>query len=151
MEHLPVTLIGGRGGRRVKPTIDTKFHVDYDWWVRQDRELRIYLISHLLPEQRAYFAEHYGTEETDWVDPETAEVRRVDALQHALRRASERSDFITPQTPLVDAVFRVFLANGNKPLTPVELGERIGRSPMTILRTFSGARVYKGIRPAIDD
>jgi hypothetical protein len=109
------------------------------------------MLSHLPESQRSYFAEHGDAEETDWVDPETGEVRRVDALQQALRRASEDPQYITQQTPLIEAIFRVFLANGNKPLSAMELGERIGRQPMTILRTISGPRVYQGIRPAIDD
>jgi hypothetical protein len=41
----------------------------------------------------------------------------------------------------------VFLANGNTPMTPKELGDAIGRSPTVILKTVSGGRVYKGIRP----
>jgi hypothetical protein len=32
-------------------------------------------------------------------------------------------------------------------MTPVELAELLGKSPTTILQTFSGLRVYKGIRP----
>jgi hypothetical protein len=48
------------------------------------------------------------------------------------------------------AVLTVFLANGNTPLTPKELGERLGRPPQMILRTLSGRRVYKGIRPYIE-
>ena len=49
----------------------------------------------------------------------------------------------------MDAVFRVFIANGNQPLSPEELTDRIGRPGQanTILRTLSGARVYKGLRP----
>lgn len=135
--------------QRIKPTLDTKFHIDYDWWEREDQELRVYLLSHLDPSQRAFFAEHRDTEEVDWVDPVTAEVRKVDALQRALKEASKKEDFITPRTSLVDAVFRVFLANNNAPLTPLELSERIGRPPMTILRTLTGTTVYKGIRPMI--
>ena len=146
-----MTLINSRSSRRIKPTLNTHFHIDYDWWQHQGRQLRVYMINHLPPEQRAYFVEHSEIEETDWVDPETGEVRRVDALQQALQRASEAPDFITPQTPLVEAVFRVFLANGNKPLSVVELGEHIARSPRTILRTLGGPRVYQGLRPALDD
>jgi hypothetical protein len=48
---------------------------------------------------------------------------------------------------LVDAVFRLFLANGNTPLNAVELGEELGRQPNIILRTLSGTRVYRGLRP----
>ncbi len=137
--------------RRIKPTLDTMFHIDYDWWERDPEELRVYLLSHLTPEQRAFFAEHRDTEEIDWVDEDTAEVRKVDALQRALQEASQKPDFITTHTSLVDAIFRVFLANGNQPLTPVELGEQIGRPPMTILRMLSGGTVYKGLRPVIED
>ncbi len=134
--------------RRVKPTPNTKFYIDYSWWEGEGRELRVYLLSHLDPEQRAFFMEHRETEEIDWIDPVTAEVRRVDALQRALKEASEQEDFISPRTSLVDAVFRVFLSNHNTPLTPIELGEIIQRPPMTILRTLAGATVYKGLRPA---
>ncbi len=137
--------------RRIKPTPDTKFHIDYDWWDREGRELRVYLLSHLAPEQRGFFTEHRDTEEIDWIDERTAEVQKVDALRRALREASQREDFITAHTSLVDAVFRVFLANNNVPLSPNELGERIGRPPMTILRTLAGKTVYKGLRPVIPD
>lgn len=137
--------------RRIKPTLDTKFHIDYEWWERERQELRVYLLSHLAPEQQAFFNEHRDTEEIDWIDPTTAEVRKVDALQRALHEASEQPDYITGHTSLVDAVFRVFLANNNTPLTPIELGERIGRPPMTILRTLTGSTVYKGLRPLIEE
>ncbi len=137
--------------RRVKPTLDTTFHIDYTWWEREDRELRTYLISHLLPEQHAQFDKSPETNLIDWIDPDTAEVRRVDALQQALAKAAQDPNYITDHTTLVDAVFRVFLANGNRPLSPNELGKRINRSPSTILRTLSGNQVYKGIRPLIED
>ncbi len=138
--------------QRVKPTLDTKFHIDYDWWKREDRDLRAYLISHLLPEQRKHFEANPEEGDIDWIDPETAEVRRVDALQQALVRAAEDSQYITDHTTLVDAVFRVFLANGNKPLSPNDLGRTINRPPATILRTLAGGQgqIYKGIRPLVE-
>ena len=52
-----------------------------------------------------------------------------------------------PHTTLVDAVFRYFLANGNVPMTPVELAAHLGRPPELILRTLSGERIYRGLRP----
>jgi hypothetical protein len=134
-------------GSRVKPTLDTKFHVDYSWWGKDERQLRTYLISHLLPDQRTQFENVTETNIVDWIDPETAEVRRVDALQQALNRAATDSQFINEHTTLVDAVFRVFLANGNKPMSPRELGDRINRPALTILKTLGGTQIYKGIRP----
>ncbi len=137
-------------GRRVKPTLETRFHIDYSWWESEGRDLRTYLISHLLPEQRTHFESSQTENTVDWIDPETAAVRRVDALQQSLVEAAKDQQYITEHTTLVDAVFRVFLANGNQPLTPNELGKRINRQSATILRTLAGAQVYKGIRPLID-
>lgn len=134
----------------VKPTLETRFHVDYEWWERAGRDLRVYLQSHLCPHHREVFAEYDGDQIVDWVDPVTAEVTRVNGLQHALRaHCSREPDYITEHTSLVDAVFRVFLANNNQPLTALELAEAIGRpdDANTVLRTLSGARVYKGLRP----
>jgi hypothetical protein len=132
----------------VKPTLDTPFHIDYEWWEREGRDLRVYLRSYLCPEHRAVYESHPDVETIDWIDEDTAEVTRVDGLQHTLRvHCSLQPDYITPSTSLIDAVFRIFLANNNKPLTVVELGARIRRDPDTILRALSGHQVYKGLRP----
>src|SRR5437870_1157388 len=137
-------------GRQVKPTSDTKFHIDYSWWEREYRDLRTYLISHLSPEQRVWFDGSQDNATIDWVNPETAEVRRVDALQQALAEAARNPNWISEHTTLVDAVFRAFLANNNEPLSPDELSRLINRQSTTILRTLMGAQVYKGIRPVAD-
>ena len=95
------------------------------------------------------YTNHRGNVEVDWIDPDTAEVARVDALWQSLRtHCSQRPDFIGDNTPLTDAVFRVFLTNGNEPLSAVELQEILGRyTPETILRTLGGRKIYKGVRP----
>ena len=41
----------------VKPTIQTHFHIDFDWWGEKDRDWRVYLQSLLCPEHQAAFAE----------------------------------------------------------------------------------------------
>jgi hypothetical protein len=86
----------------------------------------------------------------DWVDAETAEVVRGDALIQCLRsECSQKPDFIARSNPLVTNVFRIFLLNGNQPLTPRELNGQIAwTSAETILRTLSGGPVYMGLRPA---
>ena len=135
----------------VKPTLETRFHIDYSWWQRDGRDLRAYMISHLSPEQRERFtkAGDQPEVEIDRVDPETGEVTRVDSLRLALQDAARSPEYLADHVTLVDAVFRVFIANGNKPMTPVELGAQINRPPMTILRTLAGQVVYRGLRPAI--
>jgi hypothetical protein len=47
---------------------------------------------------------------------------------------------------MVAQVFRIFLSNGNKPLSSEELSEIINRPARTILVTLTGPQIYKGIR-----
>jgi hypothetical protein len=131
----------------VKPTLDTKFFVDYSWWERSDEDLRTYLLSHVLPEQRDRLSVTEAGSVIDYINPDTAEVFQLDELQFAIKKAAEDPNFINPQTSLVDSVFRVFLANNNTPQSPRELADQTGRNATTILKTFSGTRIYKGIRP----
>ena len=132
----------------VKPTLQTRFHIDFDWWRQHDRDWRVYLRNFLCPEHQQAFADLDVSEQIDWVDPETAEVQLVDGLQNILiTHCAKQRSFITQHTTLVDSVFRIFLSNGNMPLTPEELADELGRDPLVILKTLSGPRVYKGLRP----
>jgi hypothetical protein len=132
----------------VKPSIQTPFHIDFDWWKNQDKNWQVYLFSYLCPIHKEAFSVNTGPVSIDWVDPETAEVFQVDGIQHTLMTHCAKQDsFVTLNTSLVDAVFRILLTNGNNPLTPEQLGQSTGRPPDTILRTLSGVQIYKGIRP----
>ena len=61
---------------RVKPTLDSKFHIDYTWWDKEGRDLHAYLISHLLPEQAAAFTETQSDDLVDWVVGGNATIHR---------------------------------------------------------------------------
>ena len=137
----------GKSSAYVKPTLDTKFHIDYEWWENQSDDLHAYMLTHLPPEMREEIEGKEAFEVVDYIDPETGEVQQLDELGMKIQQAAKRDDFITVQTSLVDSVFRVFLANGNSPRTPAELEEETSRDARTILRTFGGTRVYRGIRP----
>ncbi|MFQ5921273.1 MAG: hypothetical protein ACE5M4_00375 [Anaerolineales bacterium] len=133
----------------VRPTLETAFHIDYRWWDRSGRDLDVYLRSHLCQEHQETYADIDPKTKVDHVDPQTAEVTVVSRIEHILiSHCAQQDDYLTPQTSLVNAVFRVFLANLNASLTPEELAQQIGRPARMILRTLSGPRVYKGIRPA---
>ncbi len=135
----------------VKPTLQTKYHIDFNWWSQSDQDWRVSLRGLLCPEHRLVFAYSQEGDLVDWVDPETAEIQQVDGFQHVLiTHCAKEKGFITERTALVDAVFRLFLANGNTPMTVAEMADRLGRSPDIILRTLSGARVYRGLRPVMD-
>jgi len=132
----------------IKPIVTTPFHIDFDWWQKNERDWHVYLRSLLCPEHQEAFANMDEGQTIDWVDPVTAEVKPVEGVQNTLMsHCVKQPDFLTEQTALVEAVFRLFLTNGNIPMSSDELGSRLNRPPMTILRTLTGARVYKGIRP----
>ncbi|MCK6577204.1 MAG: hypothetical protein L6Q98_03765 [Anaerolineae bacterium] len=131
----------------VKPTLNTRYHIDYSWWDRSGEDLRTYLLSHLPQEQRDLLAKSADHQQYDAVDPETGEVTQVDDLHYWLLKNSRTPDFITPHTSLVDGIFRVLIANNNHPMSSNELSTHLGRPAPTILKMLSGARVYKGIRP----
>ena len=135
--------------RSLRPTLDTPFHIDYAWWNKGDRDLRVYLRSHLCAEHREQLAEaNLDGDLVDAIDPVTAEVKRVDALVLLMQaHCAQQPGFISEHSSIVDAAFRVFLTNDNQPLTSRELAERIDRDADTILRTIGGKQVYQGIRP----
>ena len=132
-----------------RPTIDTPFHIDWEWWSEHDRNYRIYLYEQLCEECRRRFPSAIDVEEVDWIDPETAEVTRADALLMCLRlQCADDPEYLSPSLPLTAAVFRVFLLNGNEPLSPAQLSERLPwRTPTTILRVIGGRQTHYGIRP----
>ena len=136
----------------VKPTLETPFHIDFEWWQNNDREWRVYLRSLLDEEAQEKFADLiHGDEMVDWVDPDTAEVHQVDGLQHVvITYAAEQPSFLSAQTSLVESVFRLLLKNGNAPMTINEMANELGRNGKSILGLLSGVRVYRGIRPVIE-
>jgi hypothetical protein len=134
--------------RRRKPTIDTRFLIDFERWTESSRNFRVILHSHLCSECQGTFSNYKEAKDIDWIDPDTAAVRRVDGLWQALTSHCRlQSDYISSSTPLSSAIFRVFLANENAPLSPTEVYEILGRkNPDTILRLLSNSEDYRGIR-----
>lgn len=134
----------------LKPTIQTPFHIDFAWWEQNDRDWHVYLRSLLCPEHQQALADVQEGALIDWIDPQTAEIKQVDGIQHALMsHCALQPDFVNEHTAMVEAVFRVFLVNGNQPMTAQDLSRRLNRPAETILRTLAGLRVYRGLRPLV--
>jgi len=132
----------------VKPTVNTPFHIDFDWWQETDSNWRIFLLGFLCKKHQDFFSDKSDSLKIDAVDPETAEVHPVDGFLHTLmNHCAKMEDFIPDNLPLIGRIFRIFLANGNEPLTPQQLSEMVNKPARTILVTIGGYQVYKGIRP----
>ena len=134
-----------------RPNQTTKFHIDMAWWENSGLDFRLYLRDHLCDICRERYADHHHTEAVDWVDPETAEVVRTDALLQCLRTyCLESPEFLNSKLPLITAVFRVFLVNGNEPLTAEALHEYIPwKSSAQILRLLAVPKGHLGVRPIL--
>jgi hypothetical protein len=131
----------------VKPNTQTLFRIDFDWWKSHDNNWRVYMLSCLCPAHQAMFENSSSEIWLDWIDPQTAEVKILDGMEHILlTHCAKQPDFINANTSIVDAVFRILLANQNKPMTLIEIGQKINRPPEILLRTLAGSQVYKGIR-----
>ena len=132
----------------LKPTIKTPFHIDFDWWKKNERDWHVFLRSLLCPDHQEAFTEIEEGGIIDWIDPRTAEVKAVDGVQHTLMsHCALLPEFSDSHTAMVEAVFRTFLANGNVPMSADDLARKLERPAETILRTISGPRVYRGLRP----
>lgn len=135
------------------PNLDTRFHIDMDWWANSGRDIRVYIRDLLCDDCREHYADSFQeVEKVDWIDEMTGQVSVVDGLWHCLRTCcSKKPGYISETTPIVDAVFRTLLANGNKPMSVKELHAVVGRRPArTLLRILTGGQVYMGIRPYRD-
>ena len=64
----------GKPSFLVKPTLETRFHIDYDWWEHSEDNLRTYLLTHLTAEQREHFVASNESEILDYINPETGEM-----------------------------------------------------------------------------
>jgi hypothetical protein len=129
-----------------RPTADTKFYVDFDWWKESEMDLKTYLYQRLPIGDLSSLES--DLDEVDLVDPETGEVRRVDGFEYSLQTFfSQLPDDFISRTSVVDAVFCVLLANGNRPLTIRELAKEVDRAPDILLKTLAGSQIYQGIRP----
>ena len=134
----------------LKPNAKTPFHIDFEWWQQNERDWHFFLRSFLCAEHQEAYASMEEGSLVDWIDPQTAEVKQVDGIQHVLiTHCAQLPDFVNPRTAVVEAIFRTFLANGNSPLSAEDLGAKLGKPADTILRTIAGARVYRGLRPIL--
>lgn len=128
--------------------VNTPFHIDLSWWDQRGRNLGRFL-SEILGEEDAA-----GPDDAplDYIDPVTAEVHQLDARwARVLTEHAHRPDYITPTTPLTNAVLRALIENLNRPMSVTQMHRRINRGdPKMLLRLMKTARVQYGIVPVSD-
>ena len=135
----------------IKPTSKTKFHVDFNWWLQDGHSLHRTLLDNACSACRAALEDESEVRTVDWVDPQTAQVFVIDQLWQTIHtHCSQDPEYLSEYLPMTTAILRMFIANDNAPLTPIEMQQKLPRRGAgVILKTIGGHRVYQGIRPVM--
>lgn len=136
-----------RPGGLAKPTLDTKYYIDYEWWRTSSEDLRSNLLRQVPPEFKEAVLAEPEDREMDYIDPKTGRVSRVNPLQFALKAAAENAEYLSEDVSLADVIFRVLLIRDNAPISSRELAALTGREEDKIFGLLKSPRVLYGLRP----
>jgi len=85
------------------------YFIDLDWYRQQERSFATLASSRLCPTSR-----------------KKEKTKSEAVLLRAIKQCcSKRDGFVTPNMPLLEMVFRTFLANGNQPLNLEQIQEQL--------------------------
>ena len=139
------------------------YQIDRGWYEQQGRSLEEVLAVRMCGKHQSDQPMIAGRRRAV-PDPATGELRFVaestasdDPFEIIARCCATQSDFITPMMPLMEAIYRVFLAKNNAPLTADEVHDELrawfASSPRsryftveTIVRLLDNDQHY-GIQP----
>ena len=99
--------------KEVTTLSEAQWTIDLNWLKTNKRDFSILARDALCPKCRKK------------LNADTSEVKPADLLKAVHNCCSKSNDFITPGLPFQESIFRVFLANGNKPMTLEEMGEQL--------------------------
>jgi hypothetical protein len=90
-----------------------RWFIDFDWYQQSNRSFFTLVQNYLCPKCRER--------------PEAggAEIPASELLSTIRDCCSKTPGFITSKSPILESVFRLFLANGNQPLNLEELGRQL--------------------------
>ena len=120
-----------------------RWFIDLDWFQPNNRSFSTLAQGCLCPECRKR------------LEVEEGEVSAAALLATIRDCCSKVPNFITLELPVLESVFRFFLANGNQPLDLVELGTQLSdrrggdihRTSVEVLSRLLENDHYYGIRP----
>ncbi len=119
--------------------ISPRWFIDLDWFQQSKRSFSTLAQGCLCPECQARLQ---------------GEISTADLLTTVKDCCSKTPDFITGELPILESVFRLFLANGNQPLDLEELGRQLSewrggdtyRTSVEILSRLLSSDQYYGLR-----
>ena len=126
------------------PETRLRYFIDLNWYQEHGRSFSALAASRLCPSSR----------KKEKTRSETALLRTIKQC------CSKREGFITPNMPLLEIIYRLFLANGNQPLELGQIQERLQQlNELGNVRDISIPRLkriiendkYYGLKPVSGD
>lgn len=130
----------GKGEEAIR--LPTRYYVSAEVARELNRSLPLMLISRMSYASRQAFDENPSPDED--IEPYIERIAEVD---------SKDNDYLLPDTPLKEAIFRVILSRGNQPMTAEEISEILSEkwamtayprdiSPRVIQRLLDNSQSY---------
>lgn len=121
-----------------------RWFIDLEWYQQSNRSFLVMAQRLLCPECRGRLKARQG------------EVAVAELLSAISDCCSKKPGFITGELPILESIFRLFLANGNEPLDLEELGKQLSEwrggdtysTSLEILSRLLSSDDYYGLRPA---
>ncbi len=123
-----------------------RWSIDPDWYPQYSRSISI-LLQRCLSQECRKKLNRGGNQTSD-----------AELIKRVRECCSRNPDFINGQMPVLESIFRFFIANGNKPITIEELGKQLSErrggdisrtSEEVLLRLLKNDRYY-GFNPMSD-
>jgi hypothetical protein len=123
-----------------------RWFIDLDWYQFNNRSFLILAQERLCPKCR------------ERLEVEEGEISAADLLIATKDCCSKEPGFITGELPILESIFRLFLANGNQPLDLEELGKQLSewrggapyRTSGEVLPRLLESDRYYGLRQVAD-
>ena len=121
-----------------------RWFIELDWYQPNNRSFFTLARACLCPKCR------------ERLKVEEGEISAADLLSNIRDCCSNAPDFVTGELPILESIFRLFLANGNQPLDLEELGQQLGerrggdtyRTSIEVLSRLLKSDQFYGLREA---
>jgi hypothetical protein len=92
--------------------LEARYHIDFEWYQENSRSFAALAESRLCPECQS--------------KPKKKATKSDQGLLKVIGQCcAQKPDFTTPSMPILESVFRLFLANGNEPLSVIDISQQM--------------------------
>ena len=126
--------------------VEPRWLIDLDWYEQNNRSFLALTEGYLCPKYHKR------------LNAGEKEISSAELLSAIKDCCAKTPGFVTAELPILESIFRLFLANGNQPLDVEELGKQLGEwrggdtycTSAEILSRLLASDQYYGLRQVLD-